>query len=108
MVLVFGGDRADHLVGGDVLPVAAERAVGGHRCVETTGAEVVDELDRLLSRVKRILGQSREFDTEAATVLFLHQVAEALERLSVGPQQGRTGGDPGALRGSAGLAGGVG
>jgi hypothetical protein len=41
--------------------------------------EVVDELDRRLSRVKRILGQSREFDTEAATVLFLHQVAEALE-----------------------------
>jgi hypothetical protein len=41
--------------------------------------EIVDELDRRLSRVKRILGQSREFDTEAATVLFLHQVAEALE-----------------------------
>lgn len=42
---------------------------------------IVDQLDRRLSRVKGILSESREFDTQAATVLFLNEIAEALEHL---------------------------
>ncbi len=47
---VVGVARTDRTVGGDLLAVATERAVGRDLRVEATGAQVVDQLVERLVR----------------------------------------------------------